>query len=150
MCRVSFHHSTIWNDKVHTRYVFSSVSICPLCFFVMGGQLRWANAFTSRLPLWQLMYMLCISTWQISSLSLSLSLSDCTTGCMSKHCVYCCNAVAPVPLSHQVRTPTELQDLVRERHWVDWTAVAYTMLRQAFRVDFSRRRRMTIVRLSAP
>ena len=30
---------------------FFSVSICPLCFFVMGGQLRWANAFTGSLPL---------------------------------------------------------------------------------------------------
>jgi len=49
---------------------FSSVSICQLCFFVMGGQLRWASAFTGSLPLLQLMYMLCISTWQINSLSL--------------------------------------------------------------------------------
>jgi len=39
-------------------------------FFVMGSQLRWASAFTGSLPLLQLMYMLCISTWQINSLSL--------------------------------------------------------------------------------
>ena len=37
-------------------------------FFVMGGQLRWASAFTGSLPLLQL---ICISTWQINSLSLS-------------------------------------------------------------------------------
>jgi len=45
----------------------TNTKLCPL----LGGQLRWANAFTGSLPLLQLMYMLCISTWQINSLSLA-------------------------------------------------------------------------------
>ena len=97
---------------------FSSFSICPLCFFVIGGQLRWASAFTGSMPLLQLMYMLCISTWQINSLSLSASLFNCHfSHCCAtsdnvlskkKHCMSLSNIKLAVTLSKQhIKRETE-------------------------------------------
>ena len=54
-------------------FVFAlfSVSMCVSCFFVMGGQQRWANASTGSLPLWQLMCMIYVM-YLVDKLSLSL------------------------------------------------------------------------------
>ena len=35
---------------LYMSFIFARF-LCVLCFFVMGGQLRWANAFTGSLPL---------------------------------------------------------------------------------------------------
>ena len=44
----------LYMSFIFARFLFVCtffVSICVLCFFVMGRQLRWANAFTGSLPL---------------------------------------------------------------------------------------------------
>ena len=57
--------------RVFFVFALFSVSMCVSCFFVMGGQQRWANASTGSLPLWQLMCMIYVM-YLVDKLSLSL------------------------------------------------------------------------------